>query len=185
MDQEPQTCAWRNLRFDLWRMPGCCYVPLSAKAEQKSRFTPNLRETLFPFRCIIILPTFSCFQFHLLLPIRPFSLKLGPIIKLWASVPLQTHAYSFSTACQKTFGPQESSVRIHSESYNSFIAGYHLWLHSKPLLECQLICQYEFKSTNSSERLSFLFPCFYTILSHSDRPLNISLLRRIQSLYAK
>lgn len=58
-------------------------------------------------------------------------------------------------------------------------------IHSKPALECQLICQYEFKSTSPFECLSFLFPCFCIILNHSDRLLNISLLRRLQSLYTK
>lgn len=91
---------------------------------------PNYEKHFSHSDTLIILSTLSCFQFHLLLPARSFSLKLGPIIKLWASVSLQTHAYSFSTACQKTFGPQESFVRTHTESCNSFIAGYHLQFNS-------------------------------------------------------
>lgn len=132
MDQELQTCAWRNFRLDLSAVPGCCYVLLTALQSTVENWvhTQFTRKHFSHSNALRILSTFSCFQFHLLLPTRSFSLKLWPIIKLWASMLLQTHAYSFSTACQKTFAPQESFVRTQSESWNSFIAGYHLWLNS-------------------------------------------------------
>lgn len=122
--KKPQAWSVKNARL-LLRFTNC-----PPKQNRKLGSHPIYEKHFSHSDASVILSTFSCFQFHLLLPTRSFSLKLGPIIKLWASVSLQTHAYSFSTACQKTFSPQESFVRTHSESCNSFIAGYHLWLNS-------------------------------------------------------
>lgn len=99
--------AWsvKNARV-LLRIASC-----PSKQNRKAGSHPIYEKHFSHSDALIILSIFSCFQFHLLLPPRSFSLKLGPIIKLWTSVSLQTHAYSFCIACQKTFGPQESFVR--------------------------------------------------------------------------
>lgn len=104
-------------------------VNCSSKRNRKLGSHPISEKRISHSNALIILSIFSCFQFHLLLSTRSFSLKLGPIIKLWVLCRCRHTLIHFPLPVRKHSAHKCLLCRTHFWSCNSFIAGYHLWLH--------------------------------------------------------
>lgn len=188
MDQELQIRASRNLRLDLSRMPRCCSVlliVLQCRTENwgHTQFTRNTS----PIQMHLII--FSIFKLLSVPPTPSYQIiftKTGACYEAVGFCVIADTCIHFLLPVRKHSAHKRLLLEhILEVATVLLLAPIYDLIHSKPVLECQLICQYEFKSTGPFECLSFLFPCSCIILSHSGKLLNISLLRRLQSLYTK
>lgn len=105
-------------------------VNRSSKQNRKLGSHPISGKHFSHSNALITLSISSCFQFHLLLSTRSFSLKLGPVIKLWVLCHCRHMLIHFPLPVRKHSAHKCLLCRTHFWSCNSFIAGYHLWFHS-------------------------------------------------------
>lgn len=187
MDQELQTCAARNLRLELSRIPGCCSVLLIVLQcrTEKLGSHPVYKKHFSHSDALIILSTFKLLSVPPTPSYQIIFTKTGPCYEAVGFCVIADTCIHFLLPVRKHSAHKRLLLEhILGVATVLLLAPIYDLIHSKPVLECQLICQYEFKSTSPFECLSSLFPCFSIILSHSDKTVEYFIVKKAsKSLY--